>query len=70
MPVILYLVTGISFILMYIFAYHGIIADAAGHVWDVKKIYETSAIMSFLGIVSPSFLALIKLGLNGKSEPV
>lgn len=61
MPVLLYLITGMSYVLIYIFAYNGAVADATGHIWDVKGIYETAAIMGLFTMAFPSFLALVKL---------
>lgn len=60
-PIALYLVTGLSFVLMYVVADAATITDAAGHVWHKRGIYETAAMVSLFTMVFTSFLAMVKL---------
>lgn len=61
MPVLMYLVTGAVYILMYVSVQHGFVADATGRFWDVKGIYETATIVFLFTMAFSSFLALIRL---------
>ncbi len=60
-PVLLYAATGISFVLMYLVANPGQVADVTGHIWDKRAIYETAAIASLFTMVFVAFLAFAKL---------
>jgi putative membrane protein len=60
-PVILYLATGLSFVLAYAYVKHGVITDATGQVWDRHNIYETAAVVSLYTMTFPAFLAIIKI---------
>ncbi len=60
-PVVVYLVTGLSFVLMYFVVDAAVVTDAAGHVWDKRGIYETAAVVSLFTMVFTSFLAIVKL---------
>jgi len=60
-PVILYLVTGISYICMYFFASQGVAIDATGHAWNIRGIYETAAIVSLYTMVFVGLLAFVQV---------
>jgi uncharacterized membrane protein len=67
-PVILYLLTGLSFILMYFYVQPGTYIDAMGQLWDRRNIYETSAIVSLFTMVFVAFLSFVALNQNTNRE--
>lgn len=60
-PVVLYGVTGLSFVVMHLVAGAGTVTDATGYVWDKQNIYETAAIVSLFTMVFTAFLATVKI---------
>ena len=60
-PVVIYFVTGFSYVLMYMVAANGSVTDAVGQTWNTHSIYETAAIVSMFTMTFPAFLAAVKV---------
>jgi len=60
--ILVYLCTGVAFVLSYLFGGANIqVADAVGHVWQTRDIYETTAISAIYTMIFISILALVIL---------
>lgn len=59
--ILVYMWTGVWFVLVYLLSSNMQVTDAVGKVWRTSDIYETSAIMAIYTMVFISILALVTL---------
>lgn len=68
MPVIIYGVTAVSYIAVYLFAQHSTVVDATGRSWTTAGISETSVTVMLFTMLFATFLAAVRLGREAVNE--
>ncbi len=59
--ILVYMWTGVRFVLVYLLSANMQITDAVGHAWQTSDIYETSAIIAIYTMIFVAILALVTL---------
>ena len=59
--ILVYMWTGVRFVLVYLLSANMQVTDAVGHVWQTRDIYETSAIIAIYTMIFVAILALVTL---------
>jgi len=59
--ILIYMGTGVRFVLVYLLGANMQVTDAVGHVWQTGDIYETSAIVAIYTMIFVAILALVTL---------